>query len=58
MAQRKQLISAAVGAVVVGAFAYLGYRLYKEVDSLDLSDIIWENIDDVYHYRYPKNDRP
>ena len=57
MAQRKQLIAAAVGTVVVGAFAYLGYRLFKELDDLDLGDIIWENIDDVYHYKYPKSDR-
>jgi hypothetical protein len=52
---KKQLIAAAVGTVVVGAFAYLGYRLFKELDEFDLDDHIWSNIDDVYYYRRPKD---
>lgn len=55
MAKRNQLIATIAGTAVVGVAAYIGYRLFKELDRLDLDDIIWENIDDIYHYRYPKD---
>lgn len=38
---------------VVGILSYLGYRVMKELNELDLGNIDWENIDDVYHYRQP-----
>lgn len=51
----KKLISSITGALVVGVLTYLGYRVFKDINTLDLNDISWENIDDVYHYRYPKD---
>lgn len=43
------------GVIIVGILSYLGYRVFKELNTLDLDDMIWENIDDIYYYRYPKS---
>lgn len=51
---KKQLIAAAVGTVAVGAFAYLGYRLFKELDELDLLDFEWDDFGEAFYYRGPK----
>ena len=55
MATRKQLIAGTAGIAVVGILSYLGYKVFKELNTLDLDDIIWENIDDAYYYRRPKS---
>lgn len=55
MAKRNQLISVVAGTALVGIAAYLGYRVYKKIDTFDLGDISWEDIDDIYHYRHKTN---
>lgn len=55
MAKRNQLITAIAGTTIVGIAAYIGYRLFKELDQLDLDDIIWEDFENAYHYRAPKD---
>lgn len=53
MAQRKPVIAAVVGIAVVGIISFLGYKLTKELNKFDIDDDIWENLDDVFHYRTP-----
>jgi hypothetical protein len=52
---KKQLIAGTVGIAVVGILSYLGYRMFKEINDLDMIDFMGENVDDVYHYRTPKS---
>ena len=51
----KKIIASMASVAVVGILSYLGYRVVKDINTLDLGEIDWENIDDVYHYRTPKN---
>jgi len=55
MLKNTKIFSGAAGVVIIGILSYFGYKVFKDISALDLSDIEWENIDDVYHYRYPKN---
>lgn len=56
---KKQLIAGAVGIAVVGILSYLGYKVFKEVNTLDLNDFMGENINDEYFYRIsPDHERP
>lgn len=48
----KKVIAGVAGVAVLGILSYLGYRVLKEINSLDIDDNIWENLDDVYHYRH------
>ena len=52
---KKQLIIGAVGISMVGILSYLGYKMFKEINTVDLTDFMGENIDDIYNYRRPKN---
>ena len=47
----KKVITGVAGVAVLGILSYLGYRVLKEINALDLDDSIWDNLDDVYHYR-------
>lgn len=47
----KKLVTGVAGVAVVGILSYLGYRVFKEINTLELDDISWDNLDDVYHYR-------
>ena len=47
----KKVITGVAGVAVLGILSYLGYRVLKEINTLDLDDSIWDNLDDVYHYR-------
>lgn len=47
----KQLIAGSVGIAMIGVLSYLGYRMFKEINTVDMTDFMGENIDDVYHYR-------
>jgi hypothetical protein len=51
----KKIVAGTVGVVAVGVLSYLGYRVVKEINSVDLDDGIWENMDDVFNYRYQKD---
>lgn len=51
----KKIIAGTVGVVAVGVLSYLGYRVVKEINSVDLDDGIWENMDDVFSYRTAQN---
>lgn len=51
----KKIIAGTVGAVTVGILSYLGYRVVKEINCVDLDDGIWENMDDVFSYRTTQN---
>lgn len=53
----KQLITGAAGVAMVGILSYLGYRMFKEINTVDMADFMGENIDDVYHYRTPAHHR-
>lgn len=55
MAQRKQLIIGTAAVAAVGLVSFLTYKVIKELGSIIDDDIIWENLDDEFHYRYPKN---
>jgi hypothetical protein len=50
---KKKVITGAAGVAVVGILSYLGYRVLKEINNLDV-DFIGENLDDDYYYRQPK----
>lgn len=52
----KKVVAGVAGVAVVGILSYLGYRVFKEIHDLDLNDIVWDNLDDVYHYRHHKNE--
>lgn len=49
----KKVIAGVAGIAVVGILSYLGYRVVKELNELNM-DFFGENIDDLYHYRYPQ----
>ena len=49
----KKVVAGVAGLAVVGILSYLGYRVIKELNELDM-DFFGENIDDLYHYRYPR----
>lgn len=53
MHNKKAVVVGIASVAVVGILSYLGYRVMKELNELDLGNIDWENIDDVYHYRQP-----
>lgn len=47
----KKVIAGVAGVAVVGILSYFGYKVFKEINNLNLDDIAWDNLDDVYHYR-------
>ena len=54
--ENKKLVAGVAGVAMVGILSYLGYKVLKEISKFDFEDdITWDNLDDVYHYRYPKN---
>lgn len=56
---KKQLIAGTVGVAVVGILSYLGYKVFEEINALDLNDFMGENLDDEYFYRIPSDhERP
>lgn len=54
MATRKQLIIAGTGVAVVGILSYLGYRVLKQLNDLEIN-FVGENIDDEYYFNSAKN---
>ena len=50
---KKKVVAGVAGVAVVGILSYLGYRVVKELNELDI-DFFGENIDDLYHHRYPQ----
>ena len=55
MATRKQLIAGVASVALVGIVSFLGYKLAKEINKFDIDEDIWENFDDIYYHRYPKD---
>jgi hypothetical protein len=49
----KKVVAGIAGIAVVGILSYLGYRVVKELNDLEI-DFFGENIDDLYHHRYPQ----
>jgi hypothetical protein len=49
---KKKVVSGIAGVAALGILSYLGYRVFKELEQLD-DDFFGENIDDLYHNRYP-----
>lgn len=47
----KKVVAGVAGVAVIGILSYLGYKVLKEINNLDPGDSIWDNLDDVYHYR-------
>jgi hypothetical protein len=47
----KKVVAGVAGIVVVGILSYLGYRVVKELNELEI-DFFGENIDDLYHHRH------
>lgn len=52
----KKVVASVAGVAVLGILSYVGYKVFKEINTLDLGDIVWDNLDDVYHYRHPKKE--
>ena len=52
----KKVITSVASVAVVGILSYFSYRVFKEIDNLAVDDLVWENMDDVYHYRTPQSD--
>lgn len=52
----KKVITSVASVAVVGILSYFSYRVFKEIDNLVVDDLVWENMDDVYHYRTPQSD--
>jgi hypothetical protein len=50
---KKKVVTGVVSVAVVGILSYLGYRVLKEINNLDV-DFIGENLDDDYYYRQSK----
>ena len=50
---KKKVVVGVAGVAVVGILSYLGYRVVKELNELDI-DFFGENIEDLYHQRYPQ----
>ena len=53
---KKKVIASVAGVAVIGILSYVGYKVFKEINTLDLGDITWDNLDDVFHYRHPKKE--
>lgn len=51
-----KIVTRAAATIAIGVLSYLSYKMVKEINSVDLDDDIWENMNDVYHYHYPKSD--
>jgi hypothetical protein len=51
----KKAIAGVVGVAVVGILSYLGYKVVKALDEVDI-DFMGENINDDYLYRTWKKD--
>ena len=51
---KKTVVAGVVSVAVVGILSYLGYRVLKEINEIDVN-FMGENIDDDYHYRNSKN---
>jgi hypothetical protein len=51
----KKIVAGAAGVVAVSILSYLSYKMVKEINSVDLDDGIWENMDDVFSYRTAQN---
>lgn len=49
----KKVVAGVAGIVVVGILSYLGYRVVKELNELEI-DFFGENIEDSYYQRYPQ----
>ena len=50
---KKKVVAGAAGVAVVGILSYLGYRVVKELNALNI-DFFGENIEESYYHRYPK----
>lgn len=50
---KKKVVAGAAGVAVVGILSYLGYRVVKELNALDI-DFFGENIEESYYNRYPQ----
>ena len=49
---KKTVVAGIAGVAVIGILSYLGYRILKEINELEV-DVTGENLDDEYHYRIP-----
>ena len=49
---KKTVVAGIAGVAVIGILSYLGYRILKEINELEV-DFTGENLDDEYHYRIP-----
>lgn len=52
----KKVVAGMAGVAVISILSYLGYKVFKEINTLDLGNINWDNLDDVYYYRHPKKE--
>lgn len=53
---KKKVVVGVAGIAVVGILSYLGYRVVKELNELEI-DFFGEDIENSYYQRYPqKND--
>jgi hypothetical protein len=50
---KKKIVAGVAGVTVVGILSYLGYRVVKELNELDI-DFFGENIEESYYQKYPK----
>jgi hypothetical protein len=51
---KKTVVAGVASVAVVGILSYLGYRVLKEINEMDVN-FMGENIHDDYHYRPAKN---
>ena len=49
----KKVVAGVTAIAVVGILSYLGYRVVKELNELEI-DFFGENIEDSYYQKYPQ----
>ena len=49
----KKVVVGVAGIAVVGILSYLGYRVVKELNELEM-DFFGENIEESYYQKYPQ----
>lgn len=47
---KKTVVAGVTGVAVVGILSYLGYRVFKELNTL-VDDDIWKDFDNAYNFK-------
>lgn len=50
----KKVVASITGVAVVGAVAFLGYKVVKELNKL-VDDIDWDDLSDSYYFKQSKD---